>query len=100
MLLPHITFLSIDKVLDPDSAFFGCSAPQQGRSDIIQVYLRKKRSEEQIGLLSGEMEQTIQYLEQKLREITQKCDDIINDDADCMEMFGRGAHNVLTHYKW
>lgn len=89
--------LTISEVLDPQSTVFGRNASSQRRHNIIQAYLRKKRSEEEIELLQAEMEQTQQYFQQKLSIVTSACRDISASDAD---LFSLGAHSILTKYKW
>ena len=61
--------LILADVLDPHSTDVG----RNERHDIIQAYLRMKRSEEEIKLLLAEMEQTKQYFQEKLRLVISRC---------------------------
>ena len=87
--------LSIEAAIDPHSTLFVSSVTKR-KQDIIQAYLRKKRSEEEIELLKSEMKQTLHYLEQKEKMLTCACRSI----AQCSEHFHLGAHNILTQFKW
>ena len=79
------------KFLDPQSTIVG----RNERHAIIQAYLRKKRSEEEVELLLAEMEQSKQYFEEKLRLVISRCTDISAGD-----LFNLGTHSILTNYQW
>ena len=83
--------LILADVLDPHSTDVG----RNERHDIIQAYLRKKRSEEEIKLLLAEMEQTKQYFQEKLRLVISRCRDI-----NACDLFNLGSHSILTKYQW
>ena len=88
--------LSMEAVLNPQSTLFDTNVSSGRRLDIIQAYLRKIRSLEEIQLLKVEMERTLHYFEQKEKTLRCACKDL----AQCNDQFSRGTCNILTHLKW
>ena len=81
--------LILADVLEPHSTDVG----RKERHDIIQAYLRKKRSEEEIKLLLAEVEKNKQYFQEKLRLVISRCRYI-----NACDLFNLGSHRILTKY--
>ena len=92
------TELTVEMVIDPQNTLstdHGTTLTLRQRHNIIQAYLRKKRSEEEIELLETEMKRTLETLLEKEEKLSHMCAKLIQNT----DQFSRGAHNVITNIK-
>ena len=85
--------LTVEMAFDPQNTLsITHSTPLS--DNVIQTYLRKKRSEEEIELLEIEMKRVLEFLLQKdhLRCV---CAELVQNT----NQFSHGAHNVLSNMK-
>ena len=90
--------LTVEMAFDPQNTLsitHSTTLSLRQRHNVIQAYLRKKRSEEEIELLEIEMKRVLEYLLQKEDHLRCACVELVQNT----NQFSRGAHNVLSNMK-
>lgn len=95
----------LGEVLTPTSKFWQCphqqseQIPLSVKRDIIEAYLLQKRCEEELLLLQSEMQNVIDYYNEKEKKINAALHAICNGESK-FNRFNRGCSCLLKKLKW
>ena len=81
----------IEMAADPQTTLDSNSLPSSQKHEVIDAYLRKERSREEMDLLEIEMKQTLDSLKHK-----QNTQGTCNTLKQSNDQFSQGAHCILT----
>ena len=84
--------ISFEMAADPQTTLDSKSLPSSQKNEVIEAYLRKERSREEMELLEIEMKQTLDSLKHKQNTLKGTCNTLKQSN----DQFSQGAHCILT----